>query len=178
MDEADYVGFANDLIVGRGPVIVDGWNALASDNPAAKREMATKLEEVSRTDLAAGPLKGLLFGDPRRFLTDLVMMLRLKAAFNEFVAAVDGDRDVKSSLQHFATAAEVWQKQHGYQCAWSWPKLADSLRRLKSPAIDAVVNEKGQGRTPFERVEDRLRITETYTPRLIAAMKKADQNIS
>jgi len=176
--ESDYVGFANDLIVGRGPVIVDGWKALASDDLAAKREMATKLEEVSRTDLATGPLEGLLFGDPRRFLSDLVMMLRLKAAFNDFVAAVDSDRDVKSSLQRFATAAEVWQKQHGYQCAWFWPKLTESLLRLKSPVIDAVVNEKGQGQTPFERVEDRLRITETYTPRLLAAMKKADETMS
>jgi hypothetical protein len=103
------------------------------------------------------------------------MQLRLKAAFNDLVAAVEHDGDVKPSLQNFATAAEVWQKQHGYECAWSWPKLAETLRKLKSPEIDAVVDEKGQGKTPFDRVEDRLRITETHTPRLIAAMKKAEE---
>lgn len=178
MTASDYLAFADDLIVGRGQVIVDGWKALASDNPAAKREMATKLEEISRTQLSTGPLKGLLFGDPRRFLTDLVMMLRLEAAFKDFVTAVDHHRGLKSSLQRFAVAAEVWQKQHGYECAWSWPKLAESLRGLKSPALAAVVDEKGQGQSAFERVEDGLRITETYTRRLIAAMHKADENMS
>ena len=53
------------------------------------------------------------------------------------------------------------------------PNLAETLRKVKSPTIDAVLDETGQGQTPFERVEDHLRMTETYTPRLIAAMKKA-----
>jgi hypothetical protein len=169
----DYVGFANDLIVGRGQAIVEGWKALAGEDPAAKSEMAAKLEEASRSESSTGPLNGLLFGDPRRFLMDLIMQLRLKAAFNDLVAAVEHDRDAKPSLQSFAATAEVWQKQHGYECAWSWPKLAGTLKKLKSAEIDAVLDEKEQGKTPFERVEDRLRITETYTPRLIAAMKKA-----
>ena len=38
--------------------------------------------------------------------------------------------------------------------------------------IDAILDEKGQGQTPYDRVEDALRRTETYTPRLIAAMSK------
>lgn len=94
--ESDYTAFGNDLIVGRGQTILEGWKALAGADPAAKRDMAARLEEVSRAPLSTGPLKGLLFGDPRRFVMDMVMQLRLKAAFNDFTAAVENERDVKS----------------------------------------------------------------------------------
>jgi hypothetical protein len=183
--EADYVAFADDLIVGQGHTIVQAWQALAGGDPGTKREMADKLEALSRNELPTGHLKGLLFGDPRRFLTDLVMQLRLKAAFDDFVAATESGRGVKSSLSSFVTAAEVWQKQHGYECAWSWPHLAEALRKLKSPVIDAVLNqldavldEKGEGKTPYDRVEDGLRSMESYTPRLTAAMKKTLESMS
>ena len=176
--EADYVAFADDLIGGQGHTIVQAWQTLARGAPPTKREMAENLEVLSQRELPTGDLKGLLLGDPRRFLTDLMMQLRLKAAFDDFVAATESDRDVKPSLSSFVTAAEVWQKQHGYECAWSWPKLAEALRKLKSPVIDAVLDEKGEGKTPFDRVEDSLRRMETYTPRLIAAMKKTLENMS
>ena len=171
--EADYVAFANGLIVGKGKTIVQAWKALAGDDPATKRDVAKELELLSKGALPTGDLKGLLFGDPHRFLMDQVMQLRLKAAFEDLAASTEGGRDVKPSLQSFVTAAEVWQKQHGYECAWSWPKLAATLRKVKSPVIDAVLDQKGQGKTPYDRVEDGLRRTETYTPRLIAAMKKS-----
>jgi len=177
MTDADYVSFADDLIVGQGQIIVQAWKALAGEDPSAKREMAEKLEVLAKGELPTGHLKGLLFGDPRRFLTDLVMQLRLKAAFDEFVAASESDRDVKPSFRNFVTAAEVWQKQHGYECAWWWPKLHETLRKVKSPTIDAVLDEKGEGKTPFDRVADGLRRTETYTPRLIAAMKETLENM-
>jgi hypothetical protein len=43
--------------------------------------------------------------------------------------------------------------------------------------MDAVLDEKGEGKTPFDRVADGLRRTETYTPRLIAAMKETLENM-
>ena len=178
VSEADYVAFADDLIVGKGQTIVQAWKALAGGDPAAKRDMAEKLEELSKRDLPTGHLKGLLLGDPRRFMTDLVMQLRLKAAFDDFVAVTESGHDVMPALRGFVTAAEVWQKQHGYECAWSWPKMAETLRKVKSPAIDAVLDRKGQGKTPFDRVANRLRRMETYTPRLIAAMNKTVENKS
>jgi hypothetical protein len=171
LNENDYVEFAEELITGRGQLIVRAWQALAGDSPVAKRDMAEQLVALSKGDLPVGRLKGLLFGDPRRFAMDLVMQLRLKAAFDDLVVGTNSDRDVKTLLQKFVTAATVWQAQHGYQCAWSWPGLHETLRKLRSPAIDAVLDEKGKGRTPFERVQDQLRKTETFTPRLIAAMR-------
>jgi hypothetical protein len=95
--DADYASFADDLILGQGQIIVQAWKAIAGEDPAAKRETAEKLDVLARRELPTGRLKGLLFGDPARFLTDLVMQLRLKAAFDDFVAASDSDRDVKPS---------------------------------------------------------------------------------
>ncbi len=171
--EADYVEFADELIVGHGQLIVKAWQALAGDDPAAKRDLAEQLVVLAKGKLPTGRLKGLLFGNPSRFAVDLVMQLRLKAAFEELAAATKNNREAKPLLEKFVAAAKTWQKQHGYQCAWSWPDLHETLRALKSAAIDAVLDEKGEGKTPFERVEDQLRKTETFTPRLIAAMDRA-----
>ena len=44
MTDADYVSFADDLIVGQGQFIVQAWKALAGEDPSAKREMAEKLD--------------------------------------------------------------------------------------------------------------------------------------
>ena len=123
-------------------------------------------------ELTPGRLKGLLFGDPRRFITDLVMELRLKAAYCDFVTASEKNNDVKGRLRDFVEAAEAWQQRTGYECAWSWPKLAETLKTLKSPQIDAVLDEKGEANRPSDRVADQLRKMETYTPRLLEAMKE------
>lgn len=55
--------------------------------------------------------------------------------------------------------------------------MHETLSKLKSPTMDAVLDEKGEGKTPFDRVADGLRRTETYTPRLIAAMKETLENM-
>jgi hypothetical protein len=172
VNEAGYIEFAEDLIEGQGQVIVTAWQALAGENSVAKRDMAEKLVGLSKGQLNSGRLRGLLFGDPKRFITDLVMQLRLKAAFDDFVVAMKKDRDFKPSLRSFVTATKAWQRQHGYECAWQWPDLKKTLRKLESPTIDAILDEKGEGKTPFERVEDQLRKTETFTSRLIVAMER------
>jgi len=173
VDDADYIEFADSLIEGQGQAIVKAWQALAGGESAAKRDMAQGLEGMSKTQLHSGRLKGLLFGNPQRFLTDLMMQLRLKAAFDDFVAAMGSERDSRPLFRIFVSAAGAWQKRHGYECAWQWPGLKETLRKLKSPAIDAVLDEKWAGKTPYDRVEAQLRRTETFTPRLIAAMERA-----
>lgn len=171
--DRDYVDFANGLIQGHGEVIVHGWRSLSGTDLKQMRKMASELAALGGQPLTPGPLKGLLFGDPQRFLTDLVMELQMRAAYEEFVAASDTNHGVKQSLKDFVSAADAWQKRTGYQCAWSWPKLATTLKKLHSPAVDAILNEKGEGATPADRIADHFRITETYTPRLIAAMREA-----
>ena len=133
--------------------------------------MAEKLETAANQRLEPGPLKGLLFGDPKRFLIDLAMELRLKAAYQEFVTASERSEGVKTTFRDFVETAEAWQQRNGYECAWSFPKMTESLKKLHSPSIDAVLDEQGKGMTPFDRIADHFRITETYTPRLLAAMR-------
>jgi hypothetical protein len=170
--EADYVRFAEDLMVGQGQDIVQGWQALGGEDAEAMRATAGKLEALARRHLRVGRLKGLLFGNPQRFLIDLVMELRLRAAYEDFVAASGSGRNVKQALAGFVSAAKVWQKETGYQCFWQWPHLTETLKSLKSTAIDTVLDEKGRGKTPFDRVADELRKMETYTPRLIEALEE------
>jgi hypothetical protein len=146
------------------------------------RDLAGRLEALPDATLVPGRLKGLLFGSPRRFLVDLVMQLRVRAGFETFRAAAAANRDPREPLRQFVAAVEVWQRQHGYENAWWWPGLNESLRKLNSPEVNAVLNTQFQldsapppdwQGSPYEFTHKMLRDTESYTPRLIAAMKQA-----
>ena len=124
-----------------------------------------------------------MFGDPGRFLADLLMQLELRLAGVELIAAseqsVDGAR-----LEAFVAAAERWQNAHGYQCMWNiatLPKLDDVLRKLNSARLDSLLAEKDWwsatnssivGNTPFERHQDQNRKWDTHTVRVFEALKE------
>jgi hypothetical protein len=182
LTEQDYVQFADDLIPGQGNLILQAWRGIAGTEVAKMQDVAGKLEALPDESLSPGPLKGLLFGSPRRFITDLVMQLRVRASFEAFRAAAARNRDLREPLRRFISAVEVWQHQHGYENAWSWPALNESLRKLNSSEVNAVLYSqfdiemapppdwKGTG---YEFTRKILRDTESYTPRLIAAIKLA-----
>jgi hypothetical protein len=173
-----FVRFAEDLIPGQGELIVQGWESLESGNTAAMRALADRLEKLPAGKLKGGPLKGLLFNNPRRFVVDLAYMLRLKAAFLDYAAASESDKGVKAALGGFVDALSAWQKRTGYQNVWDWPKLAESLSRLHSPAVDKLIRRdimnpgNEEGSTPFEKVANSLKRSETFTPDLIRALKE------
>lgn len=171
--EADYVKFAGDLIEGLGRLIVDGWKALGGKESGTMRTVASELERAADEALVPGMLKGLLFGDARRFLTDLSMQLRLRAAYSDLVTAARQNGDLKPLFRNFLEAAEVWQRQHGYQNRWEWRGMAEVLHKLNSPDVDAVLDTRGRGRTLFDEVKDYYYKEETFTPRLLKAMKAA-----
>lgn len=176
-----YVRFADDLITGQGELIVQAWQALSGNDPARMLTVAQTLERLPGEKLTPGPLKGLLFGSAERFVNDLVMQLCMKAAFENFRDAVARNRDPKAPLRAFVTAAERWQRQHGYENAWWWPEMEPALRKLKSAPINAVLKSQftitavpppGWTGTGYEFTHRILRGTESFTPRLIAAMKQ------
>ena len=142
------------------------------------RVAADRLDQLPGSQLKAGPLKGLLFNHPKRFVADLVCMLRLKAAFLDYVAASESGTGVKTALGGFAEALSAWQKRTGYQNVWSWPKLSESLARLHSPPVDKlfrrdIMNPANEpGATPFEKVANSLKRSETFTPDLIQALNE------
>jgi hypothetical protein len=180
--EADYVEFANDLISGKGREIVDAWKALAGEDAPVMRAQAAIIRKAVTQKLTTGPLRGLLFGDPARFMNDLVMQLEMKAAYQDFLRALRDGGKVKPALSQFISATEVWDKQHGYQNRWDWPGLYEALARLNSPEINALFSvrlrpaaspEGGLELTGDGNLAKSLRDGETFTARLLAAMKKA-----
>lgn len=173
----DFVRFAEDLIPGQGELIVRGWESLESGDTTAMRALAERLDKLPSDQIKAGPLKGLLFNNPRRFVADLAYMLRLKAAFLDYVIASDSGQGVKPALEGFVEALSAWHKRTGYQNVWGWPKLVESLTRLHSPPVDKLIRrdimnpEDEEGATPFEKVANSLKHSETFTPDLIQALK-------
>lgn len=179
-NEADYAALANDLLVGQGEAIVAAWKALSNVDGNAMKAASNALKSLSSSDLGPGPLKGLLFGDPQRFVNDLVTQLDAKAALEDVHAALAAEPQDKvrigESFRLFVTAIDAWQKQHGYCNFWAWERMEQALARLNNPGINAVLetrNYKGEGATPFERIQNGFSATETFTLRLIEAMKAA-----
>ncbi len=181
--ESDYTQFADKLIAGKGSLLVKTWKALAGRDAIPMRQIADQLERLRHENLSPGPLGGLLFGSPQRFISDLVYELRMKAAYLDLVAA-SKDKVDKEKFRAFVDATKAWQGIHGYQTVWAvsgWPGLEETLKKLRSPAIDELlaeadwtkVTKTGKGNTPFERLQDFFRKWDNHCPRLIDAMSAA-----
>ncbi len=186
LTERDYVEFGHQLIPGMGEYIVRAWQLLAGDDAAGMRACADNFEKVPERRLRPGPLYGLLFGSPKRFLTDLGMMLRVRAGFCDLQKAESNGADVKAALDEFVTALEAWQHQNGYENSLGWAGLDEALRKLNSPEVNKVLDgrfnpfvpEKLQpGETPFECVARELREEESFTPRLLKALDAARREV-
>lgn len=180
--DADYVAFAEDLIPGLGETVVRAWKALASSDPAVMRACVAELAKIPARQLKPGPLQGLLFGSAPRFVNDLVMMLRLRAGFESLRTAVERGAPAVEPLGEFVTAAEEWQRQHGYENTWWWPHLDEVLRKLNAPEINTVLDTRfdpfaapklSMGESPFQYVARKLAQEESNTPRLLEALKSA-----
>jgi hypothetical protein len=70
-------------------------------------------------------------------------------------------------------------KQHGYENSWWWPNLSETLHKLNSADVNAVLDNRfdpfanpklAPGETPFQYVARKLREEECFTPRLLAAL--------
>lgn len=180
--EGDYVHFAEGLLVGQGLLIVDAWKTLAGKDPDGLRAMTKELRALRTQNLVPGRLKGLLLGSPQRFISDLIYELEMQSAYLDLVAdSSKKDTVDKEKFRAFLTATVAWQEIHGYQTVWLWPRLAEVLKKLKSPAIDKLIVEadykkiqsQSIGSTPFERYQNFFKQWDAYTPRLIAAMEEA-----
>jgi hypothetical protein len=175
----DYVAFANDLITGQGETIVRAWEALRGGNVAAIDAARTSLVALKQTTLVPGPLKGLLFGDPARFILDLELQLNmmgtLETLYQGAIAQPQDPAAIKAAFAAFIDAHVAWQQQHAYKNNWYDGKLWAAIGAIKAPASQETLKNNvfvGEGETMFDKVQDGLRRMETFTPRLIEAMKK------
>ena len=110
------------------------------------------------------------------------MQLEMKAAYQDFLRASRDGGNLKSALANFVAAAEVWQKQHGYQNRWEWPGMYAALEKLNSPEINDLISvrlrpmaspEGGLELTGGGNLAKSLSDAETFTTRMLAAMRKA-----
>lgn len=176
---ADYVAFADDLIPGQGDTIVKAWEALRGGDVAAIDASLASLVALKDSSLAPGPLKGLLFGDPARFILDLELQLKmmgtLESLYQSALAQPQDPGLVKASFAAFIDAHVAWQQQHGYKNNWYDGKLWQALGAITAPASQETLKNNvfvGEGETMFDKVQDGLRRMETFTPRLIESMRK------
>jgi hypothetical protein len=180
-EKSDYIKFANDLVTGQGEKIVEGWEALQGEDTKRINIAIKKLDAIPKGSIKAGELKGLLFGDPAGFIGDLVLQLKMVGSLYELRSVVNASQKnvtaVKKSFSAFVSAAEAWQQKHDYKNSWSWKAMEETLRKLNSPVINSTLDThkftSAEGATPFEKVKNGLAKMESYTPRLITAMKQA-----
>ena len=176
----DYVAFAERLLPGHGETIVSGWEAINQVDPEIIGAAQAKVAALADTDLKAGDLEGLLFGNPKRFVTDLAQMLRFRATLERFRAlALDGAerKAVGEALQAFVDAAVAWQQTHDYKNNWYMPRMSEALVKVDPATYEPFFvrdqnSYKGEGETPFEQVQNKYKQVETFTPTLLENMKK------
>lgn len=182
LTDADYLKFADDLIVGQGEAILAGWKAIAGLDSEPMKQAAARLTPLSKTKLQLGPLKGLLFGDGRRFVSDLAIMLRVKAACLDFMAAADANRPLRGPLAELITWFDRWQVITGYDAWWAWQAGGDvnaRLLKLNSPALTGFLRNSGTAfmktgvGTPAERLAAGDYRNETETLQLLRLLKMA-----
>lgn len=166
----DYRTFAEQLVPGHGRAIERAWRAFASKNPGEMRAAAAGLPGADSA-LSAGPLRGLIFGDPVRYVVDLQLQLALAASHAELLAAGGAGADLLAPLERFVADATTWQRRTGYQNQWKWPELRQLLATLHSPEIDAVLTPAYYAATPFGRVKEGYYRKEKETTRLLEAIE-------
>jgi hypothetical protein len=137
------------------------------------RQVSSQLLPLVDKRLETGPLEGLLLGDANRFIRDLYVMLSTKAAFVDFLNAAEKGLPLLEPYVRFVEWVERWQLIHGYENAWRWSGMVDALKRLNAPSLKAFFKETQEGNTPFDRIKTRYYNVETYTSRLIHAMKQS-----
>jgi len=166
---ADYRAFGEQLVSGHGAAIERAWRAFAAKTPTEMRAAAAALP-ADVAQLRAGPLRGLIFGDAARYVSDLKMQLAVAASYAELLAAAEAKTDLAAPLERFAADTSAWQRRTGYQNQWNWPELKKLLATLNSPEIDAVLTPAYFAETPFGRVKEGYHRKERETTRVLDAI--------
>ncbi len=179
--DADYVAFADELIRGQGERIFAAWRAIGGLQSEPMKAAAAKLAALLRTKLEPGPMRGLLLGNARRFLSDLCLMLRVKASCLDLIDAVNQNRPVRQPLAELVAWIDRWHVVTGYDEWWGWAAGGDldgALQRLNSPWLADFYRTAGLQYmktavgTPMQRIAAGNYRNESGTLRLIRAIKQ------
>jgi len=113
--------FAEELIPGLGADIAEGWNALAGNDGGRIASARARLLAARRATLVAGRLGGLLFGDPARFLDDLIAQLAWKGATVGLAEALASGENLLPAARGLVVTLEGWAVRHGFQDFYGGP---------------------------------------------------------
>mgnify|MGYP000645733101 FL=1 len=161
----DPAAFADRILPGVGDVVANGWRALECGDARRIESAIARIEDVP-FPRAPGELGGLLFGDPQRFVTDLVDNLRIRRAFVDLREAAASGCCMRSQLAHFLAVFAPYQERTGFVDAYSGPLavgLNQPLTTLRDPHVDAVLADFANWREPA--------IRHGIVPRLLRAIK-------
>lgn len=165
--DMDLERFADDVLPGCGSLMTRSWGMIEERDPASQRAAAADLRKRAGEPHRAGRLSGLLFGDAKRFLTDLAMNLELRAALTEMNAAADGhEAPGASSLRGVLDCLIPYQQRLGFADAYYGPletALNRPLKRINYGPLNAVLNDFQDWGNPAAR--------NGIVPRLLAAME-------
>lgn len=167
----DFKNFAGQLITDQGQAIAEAWRALASKDSSTMGAAVADLQKIDVAQLKGGPLQGLLFNEPARYVVDLIMQLRVAAAYNDLLNADKAKSDLLEPLARFLEVVRPWQERTGYQNQWKWPDLRRILATLNSPEINAVLTPVQLANTPFGKVKEGYYGKEKETTRLLGAIR-------
>jgi len=150
----DLAAFADQLVRGLGATIGEAWLSLEGPDAGLHDSLAARLSaEVGRPH-AAGASSGLLIGSADRFLTDLVMNLRVRARLVELRQAIRASGDVRPALRSYLAELRPYQERLGFVDAAGGPAidgLFEAAAALNDPATNAVIADYSDWRDPSVR---------------------------
>ena len=156
---ADLIGLAEKLVPEAGADIADAWLTLRPEAGAPSSSVHRKAADRVRRHIGSGKdehelddLSGLLFGDPDRFLSDLIANLEIRATLADLSRVVQKETagqaafgtQTRRALRELTDVLRPYRDRLGFTDAYGGPfadLLHPCLRRLRDAHITEVLDQ-------------------------------------
>ena len=132
---------AQELIPGHGETIAEAWAALATKDDARIAAARRRLAQSRRAKPRGGPLGGLLFNDPTRFLDDLGAQLAWKEAAAKVEGALQSGEDVLRTTRELCASLANLMERTGFRDYYGGP-FAEIMHPLLDRLAQALPHEE------------------------------------
>jgi len=145
-DDTNLAGFADEVLPGSGESVARAWEAISSGEPERLREAADGLTGQFDRSRPIGPLSGFLFGDPNRFIADLVWNLTIRCKLVEFQRRFDesSTEQRRGAVRDLLSVLRPYQQRLGFADACFGPLVEVLNKRvatLGDPQVNAALRE-------------------------------------
>jgi hypothetical protein len=141
---ADLEQFAGELLPGCAALVTQAWSVLETGAVDTQQALAERLEREAREEQRTGRLRGLLFGDPARFLIDLAMNLRVRARLAQLGQAIAAHSGVAGAISGFLRDFRPYQQRLGFEDAYGgtlYAGLNEQVMKLGDPKVNQACSE-------------------------------------